>query len=109
MSPMQGAYGAYPGARGGPRAEEKPSRSLWVGNVNPDAAEQELQAIFHQYGPIENIKVGHPSLGGVSLARMLTVKPPPDDYTQKLCFCCLRRSRFGRRGVQRSRAPAALP
>ncbi|KAH3766823.1 rna binding protein jsn1 [Pelomyxa schiedti] len=34
-----------------------PCKNLWVGNVHPDATEEELQQIFHPFGQIERIRV----------------------------------------------------
>jgi len=39
------------------RNEGEPSRSLWVGNVSPEASEHELQDIFQQFGPVDAVKV----------------------------------------------------
>lgn len=53
-----GGYGGgHGGGRGPMRNEGEPSRSLWVGNVSPDASEHELQAIFQQFGPVDAVKV----------------------------------------------------
>jgi RNA recognition motif-containing protein len=41
------------------RNEGEPSRSLWVGNVSPEASEHELQDIFQQFGPVDAVKVLH--------------------------------------------------
>jgi RNA recognition motif-containing protein len=53
-----GGYGGgHGGGRGPMRNEGEPSRSLWVGNVSPDASEHELQAIFQQFGPVDAVKM----------------------------------------------------
>jgi RNA recognition motif-containing protein len=59
------------------RSEEKPSRSLWVGNVNPDTADHELHAIFQQYGPIENVKVPLPLPPSSSSSSPIAICMPP--------------------------------
>lgn len=53
-----GGYGGgHGGGRGPMRNEGEPSRSLWVGNVSPEASEHELQDIFQQFGPVDAVKV----------------------------------------------------
>ncbi len=55
-----GGYGGgHGGGRGPMRNEGEPSRSLWVGNVSPEASEHELQDIFQQFGPVDAVKVLH--------------------------------------------------
>ena len=55
-----GGYGGGHGGRGPMRNEGEPSRSLWVGNVSPEASEHELQDIFQQFGPVDAVKVLRP-------------------------------------------------
>lgn len=47
--------GGYPPMR--PPGGQEPTRSIWVGNVHPDATEAELHSVFGAFGLIESIKV----------------------------------------------------
>jgi RNA recognition motif-containing protein len=72
-----GGGGGYGHGGGRPmRQEEKPSRSLWVGNVNPDASDHELQDIFQQFGPVEAVKVSSPLLHSCCLRARLHHRSP---------------------------------
>jgi len=58
-------YGGYSGYGSGYGTDERaqqpapgePSRSVWLGNINPDTTEGELTAAFAPYGMIEHVKI----------------------------------------------------
>jgi RNA recognition motif-containing protein len=59
---QQGGYGGHSGGYDRPHREDQfltPSPNIWIGNVDPNAPEHELRAIFDRFGPIERVKM-HP-------------------------------------------------